>query len=295
MNEITAAGRGSSAPGKAILCMLLGSAALTANDAVLKWMTSEYHVAQIMLCRGLFISIPLAFLIWRAGGIKTLKTRNFKSHVIRAILVITGTFLFVSGLKYLPITDAIAIAFAGPLFITALAQPLLGEQVGWRRWGAVFAGFVGIVVIMRPGSDAMQWAALLPLAASLTGAFRDILTRGMSANETSVALLFYTSFGVILAGIVVSPFFWRPVDTVDWGWFALGGLFIGCAHFLMIETFRYGEATLVAPFKYSGVIWAAIFGYLIWADIPDLGTIFGVAIVITASLYILHRERIRQS
>ena len=295
MNEITVARRGSSAPGKAILCMLLGSAALTANDAVLKWMTSEYHVAQIMLCRGLFISIPLAFLIWRAGGIKTLKTRNFKGHIIRAILVITGTFLFVSGLKYLPITDAIAIAFAGPLFITALAQPLLGEQVGWRRWGAVLAGFVGIVVIMRPGSDAVQWAALLPLAASLTGAFRDILTRGMSANETSVALLFYTSFGVILAGIVASPFFWRPVDTVDWGWFALAGLFIGCAHFLMIETFRYGEATLVAPFKYSGVIWAAIFGYLIWADIPDLGTISGVAIVITASLYILHRERIRQS
>ena len=82
MNEITAAGRGSSAPGKAILCMLLGSAALTANDAVLKWMTSEYHVAQIMLCRGLFISIPLAFLIWRAGGIKTLKTRNFKGHCV---------------------------------------------------------------------------------------------------------------------------------------------------------------------------------------------------------------------
>ena len=140
-----------------------------------------------------------------------------------------------------------------------------------------------------------QWAALFPLAASLTGAFRDILTRGMSATETSVALLFYTSLGVLLAGMVVSPFVWQPVPLTDWGWFVANGLLIGSAHFLMIETFRYGEAALVAPFKYSGVIWAAIFGYLIWGDIPDLRTIMGVAIVITAGIYILHRERLQRS
>ena len=263
MGKISIQGRGSSAPGKAILCMLLGVAVLTANDALLKWMTGGYHVVQIMFCRGLFVFIPLALLILRGGGLRSLHTENPKGHLIRALLVILGTFLFVSGLKHLPLTDAIAIAFAGPLFIAALAPPLLGEHVGWRRWIAVISGFIGIVIIMRPGGGVFQWAALFPLAASLTGAFRDILTRGMSETETSVALLFYTSLGVVLASMVISPFVWQPVPFADWGWFAVNGFLIGSAHFLMIETFRYGEAALVAPFKYSGAVWAAIFRYFI--------------------------------
>ena len=295
MGEISIQGRGSSAPGRAILCMLLGVAVLTANDALLKWMTGGYHVGQIMFCRGLFVFIPLALLIWRGGGLRSLHTDNPKGHLIRALLVILGTFLFVSGLKHLPLTDAIAIAFAGPLFIAALAPPLLGEYVGWRRWMAVLSGFIGIVIIMRPGGGVFQWAALFPLAASLTGAFRDILTRGMSETETSVALLFYTSLGVVLASMVISPFVWQPVPFADWGWFAVNGFLIGSAHFLMIETFRYGEAALVAPFKYSGAVWAAIFGYFIWGDIPDLGTVMGVTVVVVAGIYILHRERVRRS
>ena len=295
MGKNTNQGRGSSAPVRAVLCMLLGVAVLTANDALLKWLTGGYHVGQIMFCRGLFVAIPLAFLIWQSGGLRSLHTDNPKGHLIRALLVISGTFLFVSGLKHLPLTDAIAIAFAGPLFITALAPPLLGEHVGWRRWMAVLAGFIGIVIIMRPGLGAFQWAALLPLAASLTGAFRDILTRGMSATETSVALLFYTSLGVLFASMVVSPFVWQPVPIADWGWFAMNGFLIGSAHFLMIETFRYGEAALVAPFKYSGVIWAAVFGYIIWGDIPDLRTVTGVTVIIIAGIYILHREHVHRN
>ena len=271
--------------------MLLGAAVLTSNDAVLKWLTSGYQVGQIMFCRGIFIGLPLAIIIWRAGGLKSLRPVNPKGHAVRATLVIVGTFLFVNGLAYLPLADAVAIAFAGPLFITALAQPLLGEIVGWRRWLAVLVGFIGILLIMRPGGNVIQWAALFPLAASLTGAFRDLLTRHLSSQETTVAILFYTSLGVTLAGLATIPFMWTPVPLVDWGWFALSGVLIGCAHFLMIETFRYGEATLVAPFKYSGIIWAGLLGYLIWGDTPDFATIAGVSMVVIAGFYILHRER----
>ena len=122
-------------------------------------------------------------------------------------LVIVGAFSFVSGLAYLPLADAIAISCAGPLFVTALASPLLGESVGWRRWSAVLAGFIGILLIMRPGGAVIQWAVLFPLAASLTGAFRDILTRHLSSQETTVALLFYTSVGVTLAGLATIPLY----------------------------------------------------------------------------------------
>jgi drug/metabolite transporter (DMT)-like permease len=277
------------------MCMLLGSAFLISNDAVLKWMTGNYHVGQLLFCRGIFIGLPLAILIWRAGGLKSLRVVNPKDHAIRAILVIIGTFLFISSLKYLPIADAVAITFAGPLFVTALAPRLLGERVGWRRWMAVFAGFIGIVVIMRPGGGLIQWAALLPLAASLSGAFRDILTRHMSAKETTVSLLFYTSLAVTLAGLATTPFVWTPVPLTDWGWFALSGLLVGGAHFLMIETFRFGEAALVAPFRYSGVIWAALIGYFVWGDIPDSGTTMGISIVVISGIYILHRQRVRKN
>ena len=295
LTESSIKGHASSSPGKAIFCMLLGAALLTANDAVLKWMTGEYHVGQIMFCRSIFIGVPVAILIWRAGGIKSLRPVNSKGHIARAALVIIGTFFFISGLRYLPLTEAITIAFAGPLFVTALAQPLLNERVGWRRWIAVLIGFVGITVVMRPGSAVVQWAVLFPLAASLTGALRDLLTRHLCTEETTVNMLFYSSLGVSLAGLATTPFIWKSVPIIDWGWFALSGLLISCAHFLMIETFRYGEAALVAPFKYSGVIWATVLGYLIWNDIPDNSTLAGAGIIFTAGLYILHRERNVQS
>ena len=282
--------KGSSAPFKAITCMFLGTAILGLNDAVLKWLTSDYNAGQIMFCRGIFISLPLCILVWRSGGFSSLKTENPKAHFLRALLVITGTFLFITGLKYLPLTDAVAIAFAGPLFITAMAQPLLGEKVGWRRWSAVLTGFLGILLIVRPGGSVMQWAALLPLAASFTGALRDILTRHLSGQESSMALLFYTSIGVTATGLASLPFTWTSVPVFDWLLFSLSGFLIGSAHFLMIETFRYGEAALVAPFKYSGIIWAGILGYLIWGDFPDLWTFTGLLIIIFSGVYVFRRE-----
>ena len=294
MSELGSIEGASSAPKKAITAMVLGAAVLAANDAVLKWLTNDYHVGQIIFCRGIFVSLPLTVLIWNAGGLKSLRTVNPTGHALRAALVIVGTFFFISGLAYLPLAEAIAIAFAGPLFITALAQPLLGERVGWRRWSAVLTGFVGILLIVRPGNAVIQWAVLLPLMASLAGALRDLLTRHLSSQENTVALLFYTTIGVIFASLATIPFIWIPVPLADWGWFATCGFLVGFAHFLMIETFRYGEATLVAPFKYSGVIWAGLLGYLIWGDIPGLTAVIGVSILILSGIYIFHREQIHR-
>ncbi len=293
LNNSDSVSLGSSAPLRAIVCMLLGTALVTLNDAVLKWFTNDYHVGQIMFCRGIFISLPIGILVWRSGSFRSLRTENPKGHLIRTSLVVIGTFLFITGLKYLPLTDAVAIAFAGPLFITALAHPLLGENVGWRRWFAVMAGFLGILLIMRPEGSVIQWAALFPLAASFTGALRDLLTRHLSNKEFSIALLFYTSVGVTTVGLATLPFTWISVSALDWLFFSFSGLLIGSAHFLMIETFRYGEAALVAPFKYSGVIWAGALGYFIWGDVPELSTIAGIGIVIISGFYILHRERVK--
>ena len=281
------------APTKGILCMVAGGALITLNDAILKWLSDSYPVDEVMFVRGLFVSIPIVFLVWRAGGVRSLVIFSWRGHLLRAGLVVAGTFLFINGLFFLPLADAIAITFTGPIFVTALAPLLLGEQVGWRRWSAVLVGFCGVLIMVRPTGEAAQWAALLPLAASLSGALRDIVTRRLAFRERSVALLFYTTVAVVLAGLSTLPMGWQPIAAGDLGLFALTGVLIGSAHFLMIEAFRFAEAAVVSPFKYFNLIVAVILGFVVWRQLPDAWTIGGAVFVITSGLYILRRETSR--
>lgn len=268
---------------------------LTLNDAVLKWLTGDYPVGQIMFFRGLFVFLPIVFFVWQAGGMKSLRVYRVQPHLLRGALMIAGTFLFITGLGHLPFADAISITFAGPLFVTALAAPLLGEVIRWRRWLAVIVGFIGVLVIIRPTSEVAQWAAIFPLAASVTGALRDILTRKMSQHDSSVAVMFYSTLAVTFAGGVTFLGGWTPLQTVDLGLFLLCGILLGLAHFLMIEAFRLAEAALVVPFKYVSLLWAVLLGLVIWGDIPDSWTFAGSGVVIASGLYILHRERITKT
>jgi len=168
-----------------------------------------------MTLRGLFVLFPIAYLVWRKGGLSSLRVGNVKGQGFRAALVVAATFLFVTGLEFLPLADAVSITFAGPLFLTAMAAAILGETVGWRRWAAVVVGFTGVVLIMRPTGGAVQWAALLPLSASFLGASRDIVTRHLAGRESSVAILAVTTTAVIFAGLVTLPFGWKPVAGKD--------------------------------------------------------------------------------
>ena len=284
----------SAAPGRGIAYTILGGALLTTNDAVLKWLTGDYPVGQIMFVRGMFVFLPIALLVWRAGGIDALRINSIRGQSLRAVFAFTSGFLFITGLAFLPLADAIAITFAGPLFITALAPPLLGEHVGWRRWSAVLIGFAGVMVMIRPGAGAVQWAALLPLAASLSGAFRDLMTRRMAATETSISIMGFTNAAVVLAGLSTWPFGWVPLVPGDVGLMALSGMLVGGAHFLLIERYRWAEAALVAPFKYTNMIWAVAFGFAVWGDLPDTWTVIGVAVVIGSGLFIVRREATRK-
>ncbi|WP_282609575.1 DMT family transporter [Pelagibius sp. Alg239-R121] len=282
---------GSISPLKGVLCMVGAGLFLTLNDAVLKWLTGDYPVGQIMFLRGLFVFLPIILLVWHAGGPRSLRVGRITPHLLRGALMVAGTFLFINGLRHLPFADAISITFAGPLFVTALAAPLLGEVIRWRRWLAVGIGFAGVLIIIRPTSEVAQWAAIFPLAASVTGALRDILTRKMSQHDSSIAVMFYSTIAVTAAGGVTFVGGWEPVQLEDIGLFFLCGFLLGCAHFLMIEAFRLAEAALVVPFKYVSMVWAVVLGLVIWGDIPDAWTFAGAAVVIGSGLYILHRER----
>lgn len=282
---------GSSAPGRAILLMLIGGMLLTVNDALMKWLAGGFPVGELLFVRSVFSFVAIAVLVRFHGGLPSLRIKSPRVHLFRSLLVLAGTFMFVNGLRYLPLADAIAIVFAGPLFITALAPLVIGEAVGWRRWSAVVVGFIGVLIIVRPGTEAMQWAVIFPIGAAMTGAFRDLITRSASATEHSNAMLMTGTAASAIGGLCTLPFGWVPISLHDLGLMALSGFLMAIAHFMMIESFRYGEAGLVAPFKYSNMVYAVLLGFFIWGDLPDALTWTGTAILISSGVYILHRER----
>ncbi|MCH7942487.1 MAG: DMT family transporter [Proteobacteria bacterium] len=286
----------SQAPLAGIACMVGGGALLTLNDVTVKWLSTDYPIGEIMSLRGLFVFLPIALIAGYGGGLRALEIRNLGAQGARAALTLLSTVFYLTALAVMPIADTIAITFAGPLFLTMLATPLLGEPVGWRRWTAVVVGFVGVVVMVRPGTGTLQAVALLPVAAALMGALRDIITRRITSHiaraESSVAILCFTTLVVILGGLLTLPFGWRLPSMVDLGLLALSGFLLGAAHYLLIEAFRFAEVGLIAPFKYISIVWAVLLGFLVWGDIPDRWIVIGAGLVIGSGLYIFHREAV---
>lgn len=265
---------------------------LTSQDAIVKWLTGHYPVGEILALRGSFAMIFACLLVWRRGGLMALRLPHATGQVARVACVIIGTFCFVSATKHLPLATALTITFAGPLIITAMAPRFLGEQVGWRRWAAVAVGFAGVILILRPGTGSMEWAMLLALTVAFTTAIRDVITRHVAMDSNSAGMLFYVLLSVTVAGYTTLPMGWNMPTTRDFGLFALSGIMIGIAQLMMIIAFRYTEASLLAPFKYMGIVWATIAGFLVFGDLPDDWEIAGSALIVSSGLYILHRETI---
>jgi drug/metabolite transporter (DMT)-like permease len=275
---------------RGILLMVAGSAVLTVSDATTKWLTAGYPVGQIIAIRAVFSLIPILIFAWHAGGLSALRMNNLPMQTLRAACAVGSSFLFVAGLVHLPLADCVAIAFSGPLFVTALATPMLGEQVGWRRWSAVLVGFLGVLVMVRPTSGAFQWFAILPLLGAACGAFRDLITRKVRLSASPVAVLAFMMTAMGLAGLSTLPFGWSPVAGWDLFLLLTAGILVGGAQYLVIHAFYIAEASLIIPYKYLSLIWASLCGFLIWGDVPDEPVMLGAALVVGSGLYIVHRE-----
>ncbi len=275
---------------KGIVCMVAGGALITLSDAIMKIFAGRLPPGEILFIRNSFTLIAIALVALKIGSVLLLRPKNIRGQAARAGFLVVSAFLFVAGIEHTPLANAIAITFTGPLIVTALAVPMLGEQVGWRRWLAVAIGFVGVVVVIRPGTDAFTWGSIFILLGSAGGAMRDIITRRLCATETSLSILLISSAALALAGLATAPFGWKPVSPSDVGLLAVSGLLVASSHYLMIESLRLAEAAVVVPFKYANVIWAILFGYLFWQHVPDRWTFVGVAILVASGLYILERE-----
>ena len=274
----------------AIACMVGAVAFLTTSDALMKSLSGTYPVGQLLFVRSVFVWPWILLVAFHFGGLRVLRINSLKGHGLRGLLVIASTFLFVTGLQFLPLATAVSASFMGPLFITAMAPLLLSERVGWRRWLAVLIGFIGVLIMVRPGTDAFQWATLFPIAGAMCGGLRDLITRRISQNESTLAMLAITTIAIMVAGVVSIPFGWNELRHQDLITFAVSGTLVCGGHYLMIDAFRRGEAGLVAPFKYTSLLWALLIGYFAFGELPDVSTLSGAAIIVSAGLYVLYRE-----
>lgn len=277
-----------------IMFMIAASALITMNDALAKLLAEALPVGQILFMRALAAFVPILIAVRYSGGLSAIRVRDPRSQALRSLFFTAATFCMVGGLAYLPLPLVVFLAGANPLFVTAFAPLLLGERVGWRRWSAVLVGFSGVLLIAAPtGERGLGLALLLPLGAALASAFADIVNRRMSATESSIAIVVCSTAGIALGGLVTAPFGWVAPDGPTLLLVLVAGLFQGSGFLCLVESFRHGEATVVAPFRYTTLVWGLMFGFLLWGDLPAASAMAGAGIILASTFYVYRRETIR--
>ena len=279
---------------KGIACIAGACAMLTLADALAKLMTATLPVMEIAFLRSVVALLPVLVIARFYGPLRQLATRHVGKQLLRGGLIVASYISFLLALSELPLADTASVFFSAPLFIAALSPIVLKEPVPLRRWFAICLGFAGVLVIMRPGTEAFRPEALFALASAVLYAFGALLARRLGTLDPPSTTSFYTALAFLLASgpfTLAVPGYW-----VDPAWPAIGyavacGLIAGTAHFLLIQGYRLGEEAVVAPFEYTVLLWAVLFGFLFWGDLPQTLTLVGIALVAASGLYVLRTER----
>jgi drug/metabolite transporter (DMT)-like permease len=277
----------------AMACMALLS-------ALVKWCGDRgVPVFEIIFFRNAFAFVPLGLYIWRTTGFEVLKTRRPFGHLLRSAVGLTGMVCGFSAVQHLPLTEATALQFASPLFMTALSALLLSEKVGRHRWGAVIVGFVGVMIMARPIPGHMNVVGVtLGLLSAVGAAGAMVAIRQIADTERGPTIVFYFTLGGTVLGLVGSLLFgWTVPDGPTLGLLMLAGLIGGVGQLFLTEALRCAPIGVVAPFDYTQLVWAALLGLVIWGELPHPATVVGAIIVAASGVYILHRElrRFRQA
>ena len=279
---------------KSILLMVLSMLIIPFNDGIAKALTARYPVAEIVWGRYLFHFLLLLPLVAWKNGLASMKPKRIWLHLLRGAFTVFATFFFFWALSTLPMADTLALMFCYPLFITALSSVFLGEQVGLRRWGAVCAGMIGALIIIRPGGELFQWSSLLGVAAGLSMACYWIVTRRVAGSAPPLVAAAYAAIFGVIAMPILLPDGWVVPTLAHVGMVAAMGAIAAICHILMVNALDLGRASVLAPFAYTEIIMATTIGYVVFGDFPDTFTWIGIAIVIGAGVYISLRERQKQ-
>lgn len=272
---------------------MMGSmAAFTINDAFMKLMAGEVPLFQLLFLRGVMTTLVISVIAWRMGLFKVrLPRRDWSLIVLRSCADAVTAYFFLTALFNMPLANITAILQAVPLVIALTAWALFGEPVGWRRLLAIGVGFVGVLLIIRPGAEDFTIYSLYGIAAICSITLRDLATRRLSPLTPSFLVTLVTSFTIMTTfGLMSLPETWIPMDLRHWGLTTAAAAAIICAYLFSILVMRTGEIGFVAPFRYTGLIWAMVLGYLFFGDWPDPLTLLGAGIVVASGLFMLYRE-----
>lgn len=294
-----------------ILCLVTAGFVFSFFNAIVKHLSAEMPVMEVAWGRYVF---HLVFAIFYAGvaarfepvaavlpGAKSwlhpwremLRARKPGLQFLRSLLMLATTLLFFLAVSYIDLASATAVAFVEPLVITILSHFLLKERVGVRRWAAVAVGFVGVLIVIRPGFGMVSLAILLPVLSASTGATYNVLTRIAARYDGNATSLFYAALVGCLTLSCFMPFLWQAPTLTQWLLLAALGLCGGFAHTLVIRAFTYASASVIAPFIYLQLLWATAIGYGWFDMLPAVTTWIGGAVIIATGIYTAHRERIR--
>jgi drug/metabolite transporter (DMT)-like permease len=295
---------------RGILFLCAGALVFSLQDAVIKWVSGGYPLPQVLAIRALIGFAPLFLLLHLDGGIAGLRTRRPGLHLLRGALLLGAYACYYLAIAAIPLAEAVSLSFSAPLFIVALSGPFLGERVGLKRWLAVVAGFIGVLVICRPGRAAIDPAALLTVAGAVFYATAAVMGRQLGATARASVMAFYQNI-VFLAGALAmgalagqgdAPGFshaslqfllrgWVMPDLVDFLLIASTGIVASVASWCLTHAYRIAEANVVAPFEYSSIIWGVLWGLFIWGEVPTVYTFAGVLLIVGAGVYILRAAR----
>lgn len=273
---------------RGILLLLLAILAFSLMDATGKYLSQTYHPMQVVWAR-FATNLAIVALIFAPRLRRTLATRRPVVQLFRGLMQLASILLFFVALQFIGLAEATAIMDTNPVLITLGAAVFLGESIGIRRVLGIVAAVCGAMIIIRPGAGVFHPAAVLPLIGAFTYAAGALLTRVARDDSTATSVLWTALVGSVLSSLAV-PFFWQPIAPGDLWAFALLGLFGTVAQALLIRAFAMAEAAAIAPFGYTGLIWAGLWGWLFWGNLPDLWTAVGALIIVGAGLYVWMRE-----
>lgn len=275
-----------------VLVFTVGLSFIALADAMAKVLGESMASPQVvwLYLVSVLTALMIYLLLTRQNFRKLAQTKKPRLQIARGLSILGSlTFIFAS-LQYLPLAEATVINFTGPLFMVALAGPMLGERVGWRRWAAVIVGLAGAMIVVRPGSDVFQWAALLPIGSAMFFALFQLLTRKLAGHDGAFTTLFYTQIVAAGGAVLAAPFFWTPVTLYQLGFAFLAGCVGLAAHLCMFNAFRLADASLLAPINYTRIVASVLLGYWIFGNLPDIYTILGGAVIIGSGLFVIYRE-----
>ena len=282
-------------PFKGIALVLASTIFLGTSDVTAKYLSATLPSIEIAWIRFLVFAIIMTPAMMPGSPLYAMQTNRLGLHLVRGAALLGSSLFFISGLRFLPIAEASATGFVAPLFVTALSIVFLGESVGVRRWLATAVGLIGVLIILRPGTGAFHPAAFFPIVSALAWACTLIMTRMMSGRDHAITTMTYSSIvGVCILSALV-PLVWVAPSWHD----ILFGVFIGLAstagQWIVVLAFRYADASVLAPFSYTQLLWVSILGFVIFGEVPDVWTVTGAVFIVGSGLYTAHRERVRRS